>query len=59
MGLVPNWRMEMNYRAYPTDKEMPVRMSRKRLRNVIFYENKLAGNRARAARKKAKKDVLK
>ena len=46
----------MSYRAYPTEKDTPSRMTRKRLRREIFLENKLAGNRARAERKKEKKD---
>lgn len=45
------------YRKYPTRQEMKSRDSRKRLRNQIFWENKLAGNRERALRKKAKKEA--
>ena len=42
------------YRAYPTAKDTPNRMTRKRARREVFAENKLAGNKARAERRKAK-----
>lgn len=45
----------MNYRKYPTALEVPHRDTRKKLRKQIFEENKLAGNRARAERRKEKK----
>lgn len=46
-----------HYRPYPSAKEIPSRMTRKRLRKQIFEENHMAGNRLRAARKKEKRDA--
>lgn len=39
-------------RAYPTAKEVPHRDTRKKLRKVIFEENKLSMRKARKERKK-------
>lgn len=44
------------YRAYPTEKETPKRMTRKRLRKEIFAENQQANNRLRRERKLARKE---
>lgn len=48
----------MHYRAYPTVKDTPNRMTRKRARREVFLENKLAGNRARAERRKEKANAV-
>jgi len=41
----------MNFKAYPTKKTMPQRMTRKRMRRDIFIFNKKAAKLARKVRK--------
>jgi hypothetical protein len=42
---------------YPTEKEVPNRDQRKRLRRVIFEENKTEGNRIRKEKRLARKNA--
>lgn len=43
-------------RSYPTAKEQPHRMTRKKLRKEIFWQNYWEASYKRAERKKARKE---